>query len=137
MGSPTSNLNHYFFVFVFLFLFLSSLSCPISCDQTLDRPESSRPSGYRVFYVKNARPLFLINRRREVVLDSTRRRTGRMMIKRKKNNKVTGGDDSRSTRPFTVMLPKGFVPPSGSSPCHNENPNSAVTSYCELSNSKP
>ncbi|XP_010439870.1 PREDICTED: uncharacterized protein LOC104723237 [Camelina sativa] len=34
---------------------------------------------------------------------------------------------------FSVMLPKGFVPPSGSSPCHNQNPNSATTLFCDLS----
>ncbi|RID78106.1 hypothetical protein BRARA_A00960 [Brassica rapa] len=42
---------------------------------------------------------------------------------------------NRPVRPdtFSVMLPKGFVPPSGSSPCHNQNPNSASTLFCDLS----
>ncbi|XP_010517553.1 PREDICTED: uncharacterized protein LOC104792979 [Camelina sativa] len=42
---------------------------------------------------------------------------------------------NRPVRPdtFSVMLPKGFVPPSGSSPCHNQNPNSATTLFCDLS----
>ncbi|CAN8274644.1 unnamed protein product [Cochlearia groenlandica] len=43
---------------------------------------------------------------------------------------------NRPVRPvdiFSVMLPKGFVPPSGSSPCHNQNPNSVNTLYCDLS----
>ncbi|ESQ55576.1 hypothetical protein EUTSA_v10027023mg [Eutrema salsugineum] len=53
----------------------------------------------------------------------------KMMIK-KSNNGL-----NRPVRPdiFSVMLPKGFVPPSGSSPCHNQNPNSATTLYCDLS----
>ncbi|KAL0727599.1 hypothetical protein Bca4012_023692 [Brassica carinata] len=34
---------------------------------------------------------------------------------------------------YSAMLPKGFVPPSGSSPCHNQNPNSATTLFCDLS----
>ncbi|KAK7412581.1 hypothetical protein VNO78_04054 [Psophocarpus tetragonolobus] len=35
---------------------------------------------------------------------------------------------------FSVMLPKGFVPPSGSSPCHNDQPNSMSSSFhCHLS----
>ncbi|KAG2238907.1 hypothetical protein Bca52824_089767 [Brassica carinata] len=42
---------------------------------------------------------------------------------------------NRPVRPdtFSAMLPKGFVPPSGSSPCHNQNPNSATTLFCDLS----
>ncbi|CAG7886943.1 unnamed protein product [Brassica rapa] len=42
---------------------------------------------------------------------------------------------NRPVRPdtFSVMLPKGFVPPSGSSPCHNQNPDSASTLFCDLS----
>nr|GMD09745.1 Proteasome subunit alpha type-5 [Ipomoea batatas] len=34
-----------------------------------------------------------------------------------------------AARAFSAMLPKGFVPPSGSSPCHNTYPNS-VTFFC-------
>ena len=34
---------------------------------------------------------------------------------------------------FSAMLPKGFVPPSGSSPCHNEDPqSSSLAFYCHL-----
>nr|GLL30217.1 hypothetical protein MIMGU_mgv11b022189mg [Ipomoea trifida] len=31
-----------------------------------------------------------------------------------------------AARAFSAMLPKGFVPPSGSSPCHNTYPNSVT-----------
>lgn len=47
-----------------------------------------------------------------------------------KNNR---GKRSSDRRTYTAMLPKGFVPPSGSSPCHNTYPNS-ITFFCHLSN---
>lgn len=37
-----------------------------------------------------------------------------------------------NSSPFMAMLPKGFVPPSGSSSCHNVYPNS-ITFFCDLS----
>ncbi|PIN04679.1 hypothetical protein CDL12_22787 [Handroanthus impetiginosus] len=46
-------------------------------------------------------------------------------LKRKRMKKL---DHSRT---FSAMLPKGYVPPSGSSPCHNLYPNS-VTFFCDL-----
>ncbi|KAF8055138.1 hypothetical protein N665_1301s0013 [Sinapis alba] len=55
----------------------------------------------------------------------------KMMTKKKSSNGF-----NRPVRPdtYSVMLPKGFVPPSGSSPCHNQiNPNSATTLFCHLS----
>ncbi|KAI4370974.1 hypothetical protein MLD38_019259 [Melastoma candidum] len=38
-------------------------------------------------------------------------------------------------RQFSVMLPKGLVPPSSLSLCHNGYPDS-ITAHCELSSSK-
>ncbi|AEE84028.1 hypothetical protein AtNW77_Chr4g0294271 [Arabidopsis thaliana] len=57
-------------------------------------------------------------------------RAGYFKMMAKKNNGL-----NRPVRQdtFSVMLPKGFVPPSGSSPCHNQNPNSATTLFCDLS----
>ncbi|KAJ8638966.1 hypothetical protein MRB53_015660 [Persea americana] len=40
------------------------------------------------------------------------------------------------SRPFTAMLPRGFVPPSGSSSCHNDIPNS-MDFYCDESTTNP
>lgn len=58
----------------------------------------------------------------------------------KKKGVVPGGFKSSNNNKkndkgsaFSVMLPKGFVPPSGSSPCHNENPqSSSLAFYCHL-----
>ncbi|KAA0052545.1 hypothetical protein E5676_scaffold255G008990 [Cucumis melo var. makuwa] len=60
--------------------------------------------------------------------------------KMKKKGVVPGGFKSSNNNKkndkgsaFSVMLPKGFVPPSGSSPCHNENPqSSSLAFYCHL-----
>ncbi|KAG7034719.1 hypothetical protein SDJN02_04449, partial [Cucurbita argyrosperma subsp. argyrosperma] len=60
--------------------------------------------------------------------------------KSKKNKKKTtarfesNGNNNNKGRAFSVMLPKGFVPPSGSSPCHNQSPQSSSPAfYCHLS----
>lgn len=61
--------------------------------------------------------------------------TTSLMMRR--NNKIRSSskndfdDSTRTRRTFSAMLPKGFVPPSGSSPCHNQYPNS-VTFFCDL-----
>lgn len=55
--------------------------------------------------------------------------------KRKGMKRKPPGNDLR-TRPFSAMLPKGFVPPSGSSPCHNDDPVDSVAVYCSLSTTK-
>ncbi|CAH8306395.1 unnamed protein product [Eruca vesicaria subsp. sativa] len=68
------------------------------------------------------------------------RRRGLSQFQRRANyfkmmTKKSSNGFNRPVRPdtFSVMLPKGFVPPSGSSPCHNQNPNSATTVFCDLS----
>ncbi|KAI6705855.1 hypothetical protein NL676_008817 [Syzygium grande] len=55
--------------------------------------------------------------------------------KRKAMKRKPPTNDLR-TRPFSVMLPKGFIPPSGSSPCHNDDPVDSVMVYCSLSITK-
>ena len=119
------------FFFVFLLIssiaLLSSSSSPTS-TQIQHKALSQEPVQYRVFHIKNTPPFFLDD---EEVFNKKKKRK-KMMKKRKKIKNL-------NARPFSVMLPKGFnIPPSGSSPCHNGNPNSEVTLYCDLSrNAKP
>ncbi|KAL6546388.1 hypothetical protein OROMI_022109 [Orobanche minor] len=50
-------------------------------------------------------------------------------ILRKNKSETTKNNNNIDARRFSAMLPKGYVPPSGSSPCHNLYPNS-VTFFC-------
>ncbi|KAL3739552.1 hypothetical protein ACJRO7_020893 [Eucalyptus globulus] len=61
---------------------------------------------------------------------------GRGYHKKRKAMKWKRPANDLRTRPFSVMLPKGFVPPSGSSPCHNDDPVASVAVYCSLSTTK-
>ncbi|CAL1403149.1 unnamed protein product [Linum trigynum] len=127
---------------------------------------------YQVFHIKNATPFFLdgesgtrggrrgigsgYNHRHHHHKRNQRAKTGSgrtsssgMMKKTRMKMTSTSGkndDVSRrgSARQFSVMLPKGFVPPSGSSPCHNAKPDESTkgaataTSYsCRLSAAEP
>ncbi|KAG7542384.1 hypothetical protein ISN45_Aa07g023700 [Arabidopsis thaliana x Arabidopsis arenosa] len=105
-------------------------------------------SPHQLVYIKKTTP-FILNRRLQRNHHHRRRRYDhhyyfyyRHTLRRRglhhradnfKNKKSNGLN--RPVRPdtFSVMLPKGFVPPSGSSPCHNQNPNSATTLFCDLS----
>ncbi|KAG7547054.1 hypothetical protein ISN44_As12g023400 [Arabidopsis suecica] len=104
-------------------------------------------SPHQLVYIKKTTP-FILNRRLQRNHHHRRRRYDhhyyfyyRHNLRRRglhradyfKNKKSNGLN--RPVRPdtFSVMLPKGFVPPSGSSPCHNQNPNSATTLFCDLS----
>ncbi|KAH0696848.1 hypothetical protein KY290_014269 [Solanum tuberosum] len=49
-----------------------------------------------------------------------------------KSRGKSSSDNWNRKRTYTAMLPKGYVPPSGSSPCHNTYPNS-VTFFCHFS----
>ncbi|PON43756.1 hypothetical protein TorRG33x02_333120 [Trema orientale] len=92
---------------------------------------------YRVFYLKNTTPFHNTDRVRGdhqvVVVPTTNNKKNKnkkttTILKRKKVKNL----ETTSRPAFSVMLPKGFVPPSGSSPCHNENPNSVVF-FCATS----
>ncbi|KAJ4703856.1 putative Nuclear receptor coactivator 6 [Melia azedarach] len=112
-----------FCTFIFFFLLFISFACSSPChDET--KPRNSPSVGaavneYQVLYSKKSRPFFLNNQER---MNQNRKKTRER--KRKKSS------------PFSVMLPKGFVPPSGSSPCHNMKPD-VVAFYCHLSSPKP
>ncbi|KAF8021090.1 hypothetical protein BT93_G1499 [Corymbia citriodora subsp. variegata] len=84
-------------------------------------PTRTRQQQLQEFRVKNGLPPSLLDRG--------------YYKKRKAMKRKLPTNDLR-TRPFSVMLPKGFIPPSGSSPCHNDDPNDSVTVYCSLSTTK-
>ncbi|KAE8659628.1 Alpha-mannosidase 3 isoform 1 [Hibiscus syriacus] len=127
-------LNHFYaFLLIFVaFLLLSYSSSPVSCNEIHPKINATDPSGrqpaaaYQVLRIKNTTPYFL--NKLERGFDKKRKRK---LTKRRKINM----DSNFKTRPFTVMLPKGFVPPSGSSPCHNDKPDTAVSQdlICGLS----
>ncbi|CAA3015848.1 Hypothetical predicted protein [Olea europaea subsp. europaea] len=85
-------------------------------------PPVAQPAKYRKFYVKYSTPSFLNKEGRQNKKDMG---LNRKKMKRKKIKNF-------NANPFLVMLPKGSVPPSGSSPCHNLYPNSD-TVFCALS----
>ncbi|KAK8692501.1 hypothetical protein V6N13_075960 [Hibiscus sabdariffa] len=121
-------LNHFFafLLLFFAFLLLSFSSSPASCNEIhpkINATDRQPAAAYQVLRIKNTTPFFL---------NKPERKRKRKMTKRRKIN-MDGGNFK--TRPFTVMLPKGFVPPSGSSPCHNDKPDSAVAQdlICGLS----
>ncbi|OMO65673.1 hypothetical protein COLO4_31077 [Corchorus olitorius] len=140
----TNRSSKHFFAFLLIlvaFFLVSSFPSPASCNgdhqilpkkNTLpnNNPGNQPPAAaaYQVLLVKNTTPFYL-NKRSG--FDKKRKR--KMMKRRKKNSKIKNFE----TRPFSVMLPKGFVPPSGSSPCHNDKPDSSVIFFCGLSAAKP
>ncbi|KAB1221328.1 hypothetical protein CJ030_MR2G005425 [Morella rubra] len=115
-------------LFLFLFLVLINASCTSTSSSHEIQPQAAAdvpPVHYHVFYIKNTKP-FVLNKQDH---DLGKKRRSKKKMRRKKIKNI-------NSRPFSVMLPKGFVPPSGSSPCHNEYPNS-VTFFCEFSTAKP
>ncbi|KAI3495426.1 hypothetical protein L1887_37766 [Cichorium endivia] len=94
-----------------------------------------RPPTYSVIKNKKTSSTFLIyskHHKRRQVLFTNKNRKRSETTKNSKNKYVVDRDD----KVFSVMLPKGNVPPSGSSSCHNDYPNS-VASLCALSSRKP
>lgn len=105
-------------------------------------------SPHQLVYIKKTTPFILNRRQRDhhhrlrynhhyyyYYRHSLRRRGLRHRVDNFKMMTKKSNSLNRPVRPdtFSVMLPKGFVPPSGSSPCHNQNPNSATTLFCDLS----
>ncbi|KAL3376880.1 hypothetical protein AABB24_003348 [Solanum stoloniferum] len=58
--------------------------------------------------------------------------TKKMKTRTLKLKNRSSSENWNRKRTYTAMLPKGYVPPSGSSPCHNTYPNS-VTFFCHFS----
>ncbi|CAA7042775.1 unnamed protein product [Microthlaspi erraticum] len=118
--------------------------------QKIETSLNGDESTHQLVYLKKMTPLILNRRQRDHHL---RRRYNRNyyyyrhIIRRrglqfhhradyfKMMTKKSSNGFNRPIRPdtFSVMLPKGFVPASGSSPCHNQSPNSATTLFCDLS----
>ncbi|CAH8276182.1 unnamed protein product [Arabidopsis lyrata] len=117
----------------------------VSSTQKTEAYLNGNESPHQLVYIKKTTP-FILNRRLQrnhhhrrrrydhhyyfYYRHTLRRRADYFKMMAKKSNGL-----NRPVRPdtFSVMLPKGFVPPSGSSPCHNQNPNSATTLFCDLS----
>ncbi|KAF5736325.1 hypothetical protein HS088_TW14G00465 [Tripterygium wilfordii] len=110
------------------FLFLLIKSC--SASSVLNNESIQPKMDDRVLHMKKSKPFFLDKQ------EVKKRMKMRLKSKRDRN---TMKEFKTST--ISAMLPKGFVPPSGSgTPCHNRKPNSAFTFYCDLStanNKKP
>ncbi|KAD3068863.1 hypothetical protein E3N88_36743 [Mikania micrantha] len=70
--------------------------------------------------------------RRRIMFTNMKKRRSETMTNSKNKVKFDWDDD----RVFSAMLPKGDVPPSGSSSCHNDYPNS-VASICTFSRHRP
>ncbi|GAV66440.1 hypothetical protein CFOL_v3_09950, partial [Cephalotus follicularis] len=117
----------YFCSFLFFSLLLISfIACPSSSQEIqYKRDLLNVPSQHQVLYIKNTKPFFLNKQE-----PNENKMKTRMMMKRRKIKNY------KSRPNFTVMLPKGIVPPSGSSSCHNKYPDS-VPSYCDLSVKEP
>ncbi|XP_058092644.1 uncharacterized protein LOC131239104 [Magnolia sinica] len=113
-----------FLFFFFLVLLISSLPSPAMSHQI--RANANAPSHlsrrFQVYKIKNTTPYLLDE---DLNKNSNRR-------KRRKKKKIKPFE----TRTFSAMLPKGFVPPSGSSPCHNDMPDS-INFYCDYSTTNP
>ncbi|KAM1032846.1 hypothetical protein ACFX2I_036375 [Malus domestica] len=138
MGFSNSQITLNCMICTFLFLIRtpssSALISSSSSTSASPKPHDIQPqtptaaippaaaTQYRVFYIKNT-PLFEMDKQDPI------KKHRKMRHKRNMNKKTTKKDFK--TAPFSVMLPKGFVPPSGSSPCHNAYPNS-VAFFCDL-----
>ncbi|KAL7211449.1 hypothetical protein ACSBR2_014336 [Camellia fascicularis] len=112
-------------ILLLLFISSSSYASPSSSHEVNANPPSTIPSQNREFLIKHTSPFMLSKQEHTKKKKSMERRT----MKRKKTKNF-------NSRAFSAMLPKGFVPPSGSSSCHNGNPNS-VTLDCYFSNPQP
>ncbi|KAJ7968934.1 putative Nuclear receptor coactivator 6 [Quillaja saponaria] len=113
-----------------LFLFIPysasspSLTHEIQPQHPYAKLHAANYHHYIVFYIKNTNPFFL--NKQECI--KKRKHVKNMNMKKSKKDYRAG--------PFSAMLPKGFVPPSGSSPCHNKNPK-LVRIYCLLKVAEP
>ncbi|KAK7303121.1 hypothetical protein RJT34_14022 [Clitoria ternatea] len=130
------NLNQTFKCMCITLFFLFLLSYTVSShSSTTQQIQNQNPSStttlsqqhHQVFYLKNSDPMFPTKQER-----FKKRKIKRMRHKKKKKNILKNIE----SRPFYVMLPKGFVPPSGSSPCHNDQPNS-LSFHCHLTTKEP
>ncbi|CAK8578257.1 unnamed protein product [Lathyrus sativus] len=149
-----ANLTLPFKCFIFFFFLLMISTTPSSSSSSLSSSSSSssqyssnnnhkiqpqNPSStspqishyHQVFYLKNANPPSRQERIKKRWMNRNKNKKHR-----KHRKKIVKNMMKSPPRAFSVMLPKGFVPPSASSPCHNDQPNS-MSFHCHLSSSEP
>ena len=114
--SPSPNYLYYLSISLSLILFFLLISSSSAKPLPLRRPNLAAHHRYRTTLHVGAPTTTFTAKKLQMETN-----------KKKKKNKATA---------FSAMLPKGFVPPSGSSPCHNENPE-FVAFYCHLSATNP
>lgn len=134
-----------FFLFFLMIPHTASSSSPNSSNNNQEI-QSQNPSStntelshyHQVFYLKNADPPMFLSIQERIKKRKMNRNKNKNMMKQKKHRKHKKKivKNMVNSRPFSVMLPKGFVPPSGSSPCHNDQPNS-VSFHCYLTSTEP
>ncbi|KAL2341138.1 hypothetical protein Fmac_009078 [Flemingia macrophylla] len=115
-------------------IFLLSYATSSTQEIQLQNPSSTIPSTqyYQVFYLKNTHSSATFFTKQERFKKRRIKRNKNHMKQRQKMIK-----NMQQSRSFSAMLPKGFVPPSGSSPCHNDQPNSLSSFHCHLSTAQP
>lgn len=121
-------------LFFFFFFYLSSTcSKEFHYSKNLgwspsEAPLSSSHEYYDHDMMKNSE-----NQQGEAGLMTNKKilKTRTLKLKSSREEKSSSNNWKRK-RTYSAMLPKGYVPPSGSSPCHNTYPNS-VTFFCHLS----
>ncbi|WVY94708.1 hypothetical protein V8G54_033796 [Vigna mungo] len=120
-------------------LFLLSYTVSSSSSSTLAEiqhpnpsPTITPPQHYQMFYLKNTPYTTPFTKQERLKKRRTRR--NKNMMRHRKKILSKNMHQSRDSQRFSVMLPKGYVPPSGSSPCHNDQPNTVSSSFhCHLS----
>lgn len=120
-------------------LFLLSYTVSFSSSSTLAEiqhpnpsPTITPPQHYQMFYLKNTPYTTPFTKQERLKKRRTRR--NKNMMRHRKKIVSKNMHQSRDSQRFSVMLPKGYVPPSGSSPCHNDQPNTVSSSFhCHLS----
>ncbi|BAT87298.1 hypothetical protein LR48_Vigan09g224500 [Vigna angularis] len=95
-------------------------------------PTITPSQHYQMFYLKNTPHTTPLTKQERLKKRRTRR--NKNMMRHRKKIVSKNMHQSRDSQRFSVMLPKGYVPPSGSSPCHNDQPNTVSSSFhCHLS----
>ncbi|KAI3466822.1 hypothetical protein Pfo_023485 [Paulownia fortunei] len=125
MGYDTKKISSACIFLFFLIPLIISFACPTPSLDKLQASASVSKTEFQVFQIKKTDLPIFLNSNEKGRRNKNEKGLYRNTMKRKRTKNL-------NTRPFTAMLPKGYVPPSGSSPCHNVYPNS-VTFFCGLS----
>ena len=125
---------------LFLISYTASYSSSSSTQENQLQPQNPSSSSsttnpihyHQVFYLKNTDSSTSLSKQEQRFKKRRIKRNSKnmMMMKHRKKMVKNLQQTRDSSRAFSVMLPKGFVPPSGSSPCHNDQPNSVSSFRC-------